>query len=198
MNFIFKFRYAGKYIRDLPDQIDAGEVSQAAKLFCYHKRLTEAANNRKKDAEFQRLIDKKRDFLNYPTLVISFGKNNTHVILKLMDRTMYHVSVGSYIEFLKDLGTISKQKAKNFTLVKAMTPNMMDFFIKYLLKENVKYVMLQTIGFGPTKHECLQMIFNRLNVIAYVDTTKITFGEVNRRPKRPRKKQRYKPMWYIE
>lgn len=71
------------------------------------KKVNHANAEARKDVMFEKLIDKKRDQLNFLTLEISFQMRDTTINLRSWnDKDIFHVSTTDYFAFKRNMGHI--------------------------------------------------------------------------------------------
>ena len=76
---------------------------------------------------------------------------------------------------------------------------MIDWILKFLKTQNIKYVHLQVSGWHTIRYEVLKRVFDELQVIQFADTTKLSSSNWGlRRKVTPHRKARFRPKGTIK
>eukprot|EP00483_Globobulimina_turgida_P012199 UN12221 len=137
--------------------------------------------------------------MSYLFLQILFKKNTTVVTLRSFDRVLFGITTGNYCRFKRKAGLLPWEVKRSRRLHKATAPEMIDWILKFFDTQNIKYVHLQVSGWHTIRHEVLRKIFDKLTVIQFADTTKLSFSNWGlRRRGAPHLKARFRPRGTIK
>ena len=69
-----------------------------------------------------------------------------------------------------------------------LSSEMVKWALKFLKKQNVHQCIFMTKGYSEVRSRCMQIVWEHMDVIHYLDLTRLQWHNADRRPKRIQKK----------
>merc|ERR1719471_851135 len=158
------------------------------------KEINSENAEQRKAVMFNKLVDQKRDLLNYLTVELSFQFHDTTFHLRSWnDQDMFHVTTSDYFGFKKNMGHIPIDAEATERGKMDLAAEMVTWALRFLKKQNCQHIVLMTKGYTEARNRCMQIVWDEMKVVHYLDLTRICFKYGDRRRKPRRLKRHFRP-----
>lgn len=158
------------------------------------KEVNSLNSDERKKLMFDKMLAKKRDQLNFLTFEIWFQLHDTTIHLRSWnDKDLFHVSTEDYFGFKKNMGHIPPDAEATDKGKSELAAEMVTWALRFLKKQKVEQCIFITKGYTDVRQRCMSIVWDEMQVVHYLDISRIVFYKGDRRRKPRRLKRNFRP-----
>jgi len=159
------------------------------------KKLNNENAEERKDLMFEKMIEKKRDNLNFVNVEMHFSRFDTSMYVRSWnDKKIFKVSTKDYFGFKKNMGHIPMEAEATWQGRLELSSEMTTWALKFLAKNNIKQIVFLTKGTNEFRSRVMQIAWDNMDIIHYIDITRLCWSNPRRRrPHMRGVKRHYRP-----